>query len=69
MNIVAKKISREAKRNGLDVIDLDNAVKAIQFQKEEKYALAQSYKEVVHEEDERIWEVAGDIAQFIAEQK
>jgi len=69
MEVIAKKITREAKRHGFNADDLANAVSAIQYQKQNNPIDAKSYKEVVHEEDERIWEVAGDIAQFIAEQK
>lgn len=64
-----RKVSREAKRNGFDADDLDNAVKAIQNQKEGKYVIAGTYKEAVHEEDRRLWEVAGDIVQFFEDNK
>lgn len=63
MTLLAKKIRREASRNGLMTKDLENAVEAITRQYARQYLEAAAYKEAVKYDSVELWEVAGDIVQ------
>ena len=67
MKLLEKKIRREARRNRLDVEDLTNAVDAIKYQKRDQYHEAAVHECEIKIKTRRLWEVAGDIVQFMSD--
>lgn len=65
--LMQKKIRKESRRNNLNEEDLTNAVDAIKYQKK-----GQLHEAAIHEceikiKTRRLWEVAGDIVQFMSD--
>lgn len=67
LKLLEKKIRREARRNNLNVEDLTNAVDAIKYQKRDQYHEASIHWMEIKMNTKRLWEVAGDIVQFMSD--
>lgn len=65
--IANKKIRKEARRNNLNILDLKNAIRAIRYQKASQYTEADFYKSEILNDEPRLWEVAGDVNQFMSD--
>lgn len=68
MNIIAKKIQKEAKRNKLSIDDLANAVSSVQYGRRGQIYSAAEYDGMIVEDTPQLWKTAEKVADFIEEQ-
>lgn len=68
MEHIAKKIRKEAKRAGVTVDDLANAVSSVQHGRKGQIYSAQEYDNMIVSDVPSLWEAAEKVADFIEQQ-